>query len=50
MSNSTNMSIVLPEPSGYGAVELKHFIQRYTYRGFYVTVGILALLLLLYFF
>ncbi|MFA6990352.1 MAG: TonB family protein [Candidatus Gastranaerophilaceae bacterium] len=49
MSNTANISIILPEPSGYGAVELKQYIQRYTYRGFYTTVGIMLLLLLLYF-
>ena len=49
MSNIANISVVLPEPSGYGAVELKHYIQRYTYRGFITTVGVMVLLFLLYF-
>jgi protein TonB len=49
MPETSNITIVLPEPSGYGAVELKHYIQRYTYRGFYTTVGIMLLLLLLYY-
>ena len=42
-------AITMPEPSGYGAVELKQFIRRYTFRGFVVTVAIVLLLLLLYF-
>lgn len=42
-------AIVMPEPSGYGAIELKEFIRKYTMRGFIVTVAIVALLLLLYF-
>ena len=49
MSNTSEFTILMPEPSGYGAVELKEFIRKYTLRGFLVTVGLFILLLLLYY-
>lgn len=44
----SNITIKLPPPSTYGAVELKEWIKKYTYRGFIYTVIILLLLALLY--
>ncbi len=38
----------VPGASDYGAVELKDFIRKYTYRGFAIAVSILILLILLY--
>lgn len=43
--------VKMPEPSTYGAVELKKYIKKYTIRGFiYTVVGLLAILLLLFVF
>ena len=43
--------VKMPEPSTYGAVELKQYIKKYTIRGFiYTVVGLLAILLLLFVF
>jgi protein TonB len=50
MSKSANIAIQVPEGSGYGAVELKEFIAKNTYKGFIYTVVSLTLLLLTYFF
>ncbi|MFC2130330.1 energy transducer TonB [Bacteroidota bacterium] len=44
----TNLAIELPPPSGYGAVEIKQFINKFTIRGFLFTIAFLALLFLLY--
>jgi periplasmic protein TonB len=44
----TNPAIELPAPSGYGAVELKQFIRKYTLRGFVVTLILIALLIFIY--
>lgn len=49
MSENVNTAVIVPEPSGYGATELKEFIRRYTIRGFLITVGLTLLFLLLYF-
>ncbi len=49
MSEQANIAVIVPEPSGYGATELKKFIKKYTIRGFVITVSLTALLLLLYF-
>lgn len=38
----------VPGASEYGAIELKDFVRKYTYRGFGIAVGILILLILLY--
>lgn len=44
-----NAVINLPPQSTYGAVEIKHWIKKYTYRGFIYTVaGILLLALLMF--
>ncbi len=48
MSNVVRTIVEIPEPSGYGASELKEFIRKNTLRGFFITVGIAMLLLLLY--
>lgn len=48
MANAAKLVIEIPAPSGYGAVELKEFIRKYTLRGFLITVGLTLLLLLLY--
>jgi protein TonB len=39
----------VPGSSDYGAVELKELIRKYTYRGFFIAIGILMLLILLYY-
>lgn len=41
-------TIEMPPSSTYGAVELKKFIQRFTVRGFAITLGIMILLILAY--
>jgi periplasmic protein TonB len=41
--------VAIPESSGYGAIELKHFINKNTVRGFIITTSILLLLFLIYF-
>jgi len=48
MSDAAKLVIEMPAPSGYGAIELKEFINRYTVRGFLITVGITLLLIFLY--
>ncbi len=43
----TNVVINIPPPSTYGAVEIKEWIKKYTYRGFiYTVIGIIVLALL----
>lgn len=42
-------AIEMPPPSGYGAIELKELIRKFTLRGFLITVGMTLLILLLYF-
>lgn len=44
----TNIAIELPPPTDYGAVEVKQFINKFTIRGFLITIGIMSLILLLY--
>ena len=44
----TNIAIELPTPPDYGAVEVKEFINKFTIRGFLITIGIFSLILLLY--
>ncbi len=44
-----NRTIQLPNPPTYGAVELKEWIKKYTYKGFIYTVILLLLLMVLYF-
>ncbi len=39
----------VPGISDYGAIELKELIRKYTYRGFFIAVGLLLLLMLLYY-
>jgi protein TonB len=46
MTQLANALDLLPK---YGAQELKVFIKKYTYRGFYITAAIFLLLFLLYF-
>lgn len=50
MSKSADLVIEIPEGSGYGAIELKEFIAKNTYKGFIYTVSILAILLIAYYF
>lgn len=50
MSKSSNIVIEIPQSSGYGAVELKMWIEKNTYKGFIYTTSILVILLLAYFF
>ncbi len=50
MSKAANIAIDIPEPSGYGAIELKQFIAKNTYKGFIITISILVLFLLTYYF
>lgn len=45
MSTSAKV-IAMPEPSGYGAIELKKFINKHTIRGFVITISIMVLLFL----
>lgn len=47
---TARMPIEMPEPSGYGAIELKDFINKNTMRGFLITLGLTILLLLIYVF
>ena len=43
---ATRTAIVMPVPSSYGAIELKEFIRKYTYKGFiYTAAGLIILLL-----
>ncbi|TAL69700.1 MAG: energy transducer TonB [Bacteroidetes bacterium] len=46
---ATRVAIVMPPPSGYGAIELKEFIRKYTWKAFIVTTVSLTVLLLLYY-
>ena len=48
MSDAAKYVIEIPEPSGYGAYELKEVIRKYTVRGYLYTVGLILLLFLLY--
>lgn len=48
MSDAAKLVIEIPAPSGYGAQELKDFIRRYTWRGFFITVALTLLLIFLY--
>ncbi|MBX3044657.1 MAG: energy transducer TonB [Candidatus Kapabacteria bacterium] len=50
MSKSANIAVEIPTPSGYGAVELKAWIEKNTYKGFIITASIVILLLLAYYF
>jgi TonB family protein len=50
MSKSANIAVEIPTPSGYGAVELKAWIEKNTYKGFIYTTSILIILLLTYYF
>lgn len=49
MSKSANIAVEIPQGSGYGAIELKEFIARNTYKGFIYTVSMLVILLLAYY-
>ena len=42
------VTIDMPQPSTYGAVELKYWIRRYTVKGFIITVSLVILFFLLY--
>jgi len=42
------IAINVPEPSSYGAKELKVFINKFTIRGFYITISLTLLLMLIY--
>jgi protein TonB len=46
---ASRIAIVMPAPSSYGAIELKEFIRKYTWKAFFVTVAGMIILLLLYF-
>ncbi len=46
---SSIKSVTMPEPSDYGAAELKQFIKKYTVRGFIITVALVLLFFLIYF-
>ncbi|MFA5511103.1 MAG: TonB family protein [Candidatus Kapaibacterium sp.] len=50
MSKSANITIEIPQGSGYGAVELKEWIAKNTYKGFIVTTILFIVLLFAYFF
>ncbi|MCO5251403.1 MAG: energy transducer TonB [Candidatus Kapabacteria bacterium] len=47
---TARLTIEMPEPSGYGASELKDFINKNTLRGFLITLGLTIILLLIYVF
>jgi TonB family protein len=49
MSTDSTYAIKLPPRPDYGAVELKKFINKATIRGFYITIALFALLILLFF-
>ncbi len=44
-----SIAVDIPEASGYGAAELKLFIEKYTYRAFFYTMGLILLMILLSF-
>lgn len=44
----TNIALELPVASEYGAVELKKYINKFTIRGFIITIALFLLLILLY--
>jgi len=44
----TNVALEIPAPSDYGAVELKKWINKFTIRGFIITIVLFLLLILLY--
>lgn len=46
---STPVTIPLPKQSEYGAIELKEWIRKHTYKGFYFTVALFALFFIIYF-
>lgn len=50
MSKSANIAIDIPKASEYGAVELKMWIEKNTYKGFIITASLTVLLLLGYYF
>lgn len=45
---TNNATIAIPVRPSYGALEIKEFIRKSTYRAFVITVALLTLLLLLY--
>ncbi len=45
---TNNYAIQIPAPSKYGAVELKKFINKFTLRGFILSLSFFALLIILY--
>jgi TonB family protein len=47
---TARLPIEMPEPSGYGAAELKVYINKNTIRAFLITFGLTILLLLIYVF
>ncbi|MBS3999771.1 MAG: energy transducer TonB [Desulfobulbaceae bacterium] len=47
---TARITIEMPEPSGYGAAELKVLINKNTIRAFLITFGLTILLLLIYVF
>ncbi len=50
MAKSETFAVEIPQGSGYGAVELKQFIAKNTYKGFIFTTALLIILLLTYYF
>lgn len=44
-----NVTIQLPAPSTYGAVEIKEIIKKYTVRGFLYTMGVIILMIIMFF-
>lgn len=45
---TTQGTIAVPKRPTYGAIELKEFIRKNTYKGFIITISLLVLLFLLY--
>ncbi len=46
---STSVTVNMPKQPEYGAVELKEWIRKHTYKGFIYTVALVALIFILYF-
>ncbi len=49
MSTAAEIIVDIPKRNPYGAVELKEYIIRYTYRAFGITVSLLLLFLIFYY-
>ncbi len=49
MTTAAEMITDIPQRNPYGAVELKEYIRRYTYRAFGITISLLLLFLIFYY-